>query len=267
MNEKEIGSLLPEIVNIARQAGERILAVYETDFDVQTKEDTSPLTAADLAAHETILAGLKKLTPGWPILSEEAAEIGFEIRSGWSRYWLVDPLDGTREFVNRNGEFTVNIALIDDHRPVLGVVHVPVSGRDYFACRESGAWRQDSGEDPVSIKASTTCRRPVRVVGSKSHRGSSLDAFLERLGDYELVPMGSSLKICLVADGSADIYPRLGPTSEWDTAAAQAVVEVAGGQMTNIDGEAIRYNQKADMLNPFFLVFGDSSVDWSRLLT
>ncbi len=166
MNEKEIGSLLPEIVNIARQAGERILAVYETDFDVQTKEDTSPLTAADLAAHETILAGLKKLTPGWPILSEEAAEIGFEIRSGWSRYWLVDPLDGTREFVNRNGEFTVNIALIDDHRPVLGVVHVPVSGRDYFACRESGAWRQDSGEEPVSIKASTTCRRPVRAVAA-----------------------------------------------------------------------------------------------------
>lgn len=267
MNEKEIGSLLPGIVKIARQAGERILAVYETDFDVQTKADTSPLTAADLAAHDTILAALKKLTPGWPILSEESAAIDFATRSGWSRYWLVDPLDGTKEFVNRNDEFTVNIALIDDHRPVLGVVHVPVSGRDYYACRESGAWRQDPGEEPVSIQASPSCGRPVRVVGSKSHRGSSLDAFLERLGDYELVPMGSSLKICLVADGSADIYPRLGPTSEWDTAAAQAVVEFAGGQMTDIDGEAIRYNQKADLLNPYFLVFGDSSVDWPRLLS
>ena len=266
MNEKEIGSLLPEIIKIARQAGERILAVYETDFEVQTKEDTSPLTAADLAAHDTILAGLKKLTPDWPILSEESSEIGFEIRSAWSRYWLVDPLDGTREFVNRNGEFTVNIALIDDHRPVLGVVHVPVSGRDYYASRESGAWRQNPGEGAVSIQASTTCQRPVRVVGSMSHRGSSLDAFLERLGDYKLVPMGSSLKICLVADGSADIYPRLGPTSEWDTAAAQAVVEIAGGQMTNIDGEAIQYNQKPDLLNPFFLVFGDNSVDWPQLL-
>ena len=267
MNEKEIGSLLPGIVKIARQAGERILAVYETDFEVQTKADTSPLTAADLAAHDTILAGLKKLTPGWPILSEESAAMDFATRSGWLRYWLVDPLDGTKEFVNRNDEFTVNIALIDDHRPVLGVVHVPVSGRDYYACRESGAWRQDPGEEPVSIQASPSCGRPIRVVGSKSHRGSSLDAFLERLGDYELVPMGSSLKICLVADGSADIYPRLGPTSEWDTAAAQAVVEFAGGQMTDIDGEAIRYNQKADLLNPNFLVFGYSSVDWPRLLS
>lgn len=267
MNENEIGSLLPEIVKIARQAGKQILAVYETDFEVRTKADTSPLTAADLAAHDTIVAGLKKLTPDWPILSEESAEIAFETRSGWSRYWLVDPLDGTREFVNRNGEFTVNIALIDDHRPVIGVVHVPVGGRDYYACRETGAWRQDAGEAPVSIHASTTCQHPVRVVGSKSHRGASLDAFLERVGDHKLVPMGSSLKICLVADGSADIYPRLGPTSEWDTAAAQAVVEIAGGQMTNIDGEAIRYNRKADLLNPFFLVFGDSSVDWPRLLT
>ena len=134
MNEKEIGSLLPGIVKIARQAGERILAVYETDFDVQTKADTSPLTAADLAAHDTILAGLKKLTPGWPILSEESAAMDFATRSGWSRYWLVDPLDGTKEFVNRNDEFTVNIAIIDDHRQVLGVVHVPVNGRVYDAC-------------------------------------------------------------------------------------------------------------------------------------
>ena len=267
MNEKEIGSLLPGIVKIARQAGKQILAVYETDFEVRTKADASPLTAADLAAHDTIVAGLKKLTPGWPVLSEESAEIAFETRSRWSRYWLVDPLDGTREFVKRNGEFTVNIALIDDHCPVLGVVHVPVSGRDYYASRQSGAWRQDSGEEPVSIQASPRCSRPVRVVGSKSHRGSSLDAFLERLGEYHLVPMGSSLKICLIADGSADIYPRLGPTSEWDTAAAQAVVEIAGGKMTNIDGEAIQYNRKADLLNPFFLVFGDSSVDWPRLLT
>ncbi len=267
MNEKEIGSLLPRIVKIASQAGERILAVYETDFEVQTKADTSPLTAADLAAHDSILAGLKKLTPDWPILSEESAEISFETRSGWSRYWLVDPLDGTREFVNRNGEFTVNIALIDEHRPVLGVVHVPVSKRDYYASWESGAWRQDLGEEPVSIQASPRCGRPVRVVGSKSHRGSSLDAFLERLGDYQFVAMGSSLKICLIADGSADIYPRLGPTSEWDTAAAQAVVEIAGGQMTTIDGEAMQYNQKADLLNPFFLVFGDSTVDWPQLLT
>ena len=266
MDDKEIGSLLPEIVDIARQAGEQILAVYATDFEVQTKADTSPLTAADLAAHDTIVAGLRELTPDWPILSEESAEIGFEIRSGWSHYWLVDPLDGTREFVERNGEFTVNIALIDNHRPVLGVVHVPVSGRDYYACKESGAWRKDPGEEPVSIQASSRCQRPVRIVGSKSHRGSSLNAFLEYLGEYEFIPMGSSLKICLVADGSADVYPRLGPTSEWDTAAAQAIVEIAGGQMTDIAGKAIRYNRKADLLNPFFLVFGDSTVDWPRLL-
>ena len=208
MSAKEIASLLPEVVKIAREAGKQILAVYETDFEVQTKEDTSPLTAADLAAHETILAGLKKLTPDWPILSEESAEIGFDISSGWSRYSLVDPLDGTKEFVNCNGEFTVNIALIDDHRPALGVVHVPVSGRDYYASCDSGAWRLDPGAEPVSIHVNPECQRPVRVVGSKSHRGNSLDAFLDNVGDHTLIPMGSSLKICLVADGSADIYPR-----------------------------------------------------------
>lgn len=262
----EYQSLLPAVTDLARRASEEILTVYGSDFDVDTKSDNSPLTAADLASHETIINGLMALTSEWPILSEESRAIDFATRAGWTRYWLVDPLDGTREFVNRNGEFTVNIALIDHHEPVLGVVHVPVTGRDYYGSKNEGAWRRDPGEDAVQIRVSGDCHQPVRVVGSKSHRGSSLDGFLERLGDHEMVPMGSSLKICLVADGSADIYPRLGPTSEWDTAAAQAVLECAGGRMTDTGGELLRYNARDELLNPYFLAFGDDSIDWKALV-
>lgn len=259
-------ALLQPVTSIARIAGEKILEVYNGDFDVEIKDDDSPLTAADLASHHTIVDGLSELTPDWPILSEESRAIDFATRSGWSRYWLVDPLDGTREFVKRNGEFTVNIALIDEHKPVLGVVHVPVTGRDYFACDGAGAWRQDPNEDAEAIAVTEVCPRPVRVVGSKSHRGTSLDKFLSGLGEHEMIPMGSSLKICLVADGSADIYPRIGLTSEWDTAAAQAVLECAGGRMTDTDGAVLRYNTKDELLNPFFLAYGDQNVDWKALL-
>jgi 3'(2'), 5'-bisphosphate nucleotidase len=266
MKKNELEGLLPAVVEIARLAGKQILTVYETDFDVRMKDDESPLTAADLAAHETILTKLAELTPDIPVLSEESREISYQVRAGWSRYWLVDPLDGTREFVNRSGEFTVNIALIEGHRPILGAVHVPVSGRDYYAAVGAGAWRQDAEAAPVEINVSQRCHRPVRVVGSKSHRGASLDAFLARLEEYELVAIGSSLKICLVAEGSADIYPRLGPTSEWDTAAAQTVVECAGGKLTDIGGEPLLYNCKDDLLNPFFLAFGDQSTDWPALV-
>ncbi|MGH8223018.1 MAG: 3'(2'),5'-bisphosphate nucleotidase CysQ, partial [Woeseiaceae bacterium] len=198
--------------------------------------------------------------------SEEAGLPDFSLRRAWRRYWLIDPLDGTKEFVSRNGEFTVNIALIEDGRPVLGVVHVPVTGRTYVGCAGRGAELRIPGEPPRRIAVAAASARPVRVVGSRSHRGTSLDGFLERLDDYEMHSMGSSLKFCLVAEGRADVYPRLGPTSEWDTAAAQAVVEQAGGQVLALDGKPLTYNAKADILNPCFVVAGPRDYDWLGLL-
>jgi len=262
----ELKSLVEPIVALAEDAGRAILEVYSTDFDVQEKDDASPLTQADLASHRWIDAGLRSLTPDIPVISEESGLPDFDERRTWQRYWIVDPLDGTKEFVSRNGEFTVNIALIERGRPVLGVVHVPVLGRTYVGCEGLGAERRDGQGDPVSIAVATASQAPVRVVGSRSHRGASLDAFLARLGDHTMIPMGSSLKFCVVAEGGADLYPRLGPTSEWDTAAAQAVVEQAGGAVLTLDGKPMKYNQKADILNPHFLVIGAADRDWLSLL-
>lgn len=259
-------SLVEPIVALAEDAGRAILEVYSTDFDVQSKDDASPLTQADLASHRWIDAGLKSLTPDVPIISEESGLADFEERSGWGLYWIVDPLDGTREFVNRNDEFTVNIALIQDGVAILGVVHVPVYGRTYVGCRGLGAQRRDGDSDPVSIHVAARSGTHARIVGSRSHRGKSLDAYLAAVGEYDLVPMGSSLKFCVIAEGDADLYPRLGPTSEWDTAAAQAVVEQAGGSVVTLDGKPMKYNTKADILNPHFMVIGTADRDWLALL-
>ena len=259
-------SLVEPIVALAEDAGRAILEVYSTDFDVQAKDDASPLTQADLASHRWIDAGLRALTPDIPIISEESGLPDFEERRAWRRYWIVDPLDGTKEFVNRNDEFTVNIALIEDGKPVLGVVHVPVLDKTYVGCEGLGAQRREGDADPVPIEIAATSGQPVRIVGSRSHRGKSLDAFLERVGEYDMIPMGSSLKFCVVAEGGADLYPRLGPTSEWDTAAAQAVVEQAGGAVVTLDGKPMKYNQKEDILNPHFCVIGATDRDWLSLL-
>jgi 3'(2'), 5'-bisphosphate nucleotidase len=258
MTLPDIGTILA----IARQAGDAILTVYGSDFAVQTKEDRSPLTEADLAAHRIILDALARLTPDIPVLSEESAATDWSVRRAWRAYWLVDPLDGTREFVKRNGEFTVNIALIQDGVAVLGVVHAPVLGVSYFGGAGLGAFRQQGAETPRPIQVATPAEHPLRVVGSRSHAGDSLTAVLDRIGAHRLVGMGSSLKLCLVADGSADFYPRLGPTSEWDTAAAQAVVEGAGGQVWDTQGHRLVYNSKESLLNPFFLVLGDATIPW-----
>jgi 3'(2'), 5'-bisphosphate nucleotidase len=260
-----LATLVEPVVAIAAEAGDEILKVYATNFDVQAKRDESPLTQADLASHQHIVACLTTLTPDIPIISEEEGLPAFSERSRWRRYWLIDPLDGTKEFVNRNGEFTVNIALIDDHRPVLGVVHVPVMRQTYVGCEGAGAHLRDQG-GLRPIRAATATSRPVRVVGSRSHRGASLDSFLANLGDTDMVPMGSSLKFCVVAEGGADIYPRLGPTSEWDTAAAQAVVEQAGGQVLELDGKPLSYNKKEQILNPHFMVIGPTDRDWLALI-
>ena len=255
-----------QLLDIAREAGRAILAVYHQDFSVEHKADESPLTAADLASHRVIVQRLGEIDPSIPVLSEEGADIPFEQRRAWPRYWLIDPLDGTREFVKRNGEFTVNIALIDEGRAVAGVVHVPVSGISYVGQLNEGAWKIDADDKSQPIQVNKKRPRTLRVAGSRSHAGDSLKRFLDRVGDHEIVSMGSSLKLCLVAEGAADIYPRLGPTSEWDTAAAQAVVEAAGGSVTDTQLQPLRYNTKESLLNPHFLVFGDQSEDWGRYL-
>jgi 3'(2'), 5'-bisphosphate nucleotidase len=257
--------LIEPVVALATEAGQTILEVYSTDFDVQEKSDESPLTQADLASHHCIVAGLERLTPDIPVISEEEGLPSFKERGQWQRYWLIDPLDGTREFVNRNGEFTVNIALIDSHRPVFGVVYVPVQDKTYLGCEGHGAELREAG-NVVPIQVSEASNTPVRIVGSRSHRGSSLDIFLERLGETDMLPMGSSLKFCVIAEGRADVYPRLGPTSEWDTAAAQAVVEQAGGKVLELDGKPLSYNAKEDILNPWFVVIGPGDHDWLALL-
>ncbi|HEY5757739.1 MAG TPA: 3'(2'),5'-bisphosphate nucleotidase CysQ [Steroidobacter sp.] len=259
--------LLAQVVKLTQQAGDAILSVYSEQFEVTHKTDQSPLTVADLRSHEIISKGLLALTPDLPVLSEEASDISFEQRQQWSRYWLVDPLDGTKEFVSRNGEFTVNIALIDDHVPVLGVVHVPVTSTTYTGAAGVGAFKQVDGKTPEPLQVRSPADSPLRIVGSRSHRGDTLDQYLPKLAPYELVAVGSSLKFCFVAEGSADFYPRFGPTSEWDTAAAQAVVEAAGGQVVKTNGERLRYNTKADLLNPHFLVYGDRKRDWLQILS
>jgi len=259
--------LLAHVAAIARRAGREILEIYASgELAATTKADASPLTAADLRAQRLILESLRELTPDVPVLSEEAVHTQFAQRSQWRRYWLVDPLDGTREFLSRNGQFTVNIALIEGHAPALGVVHVPVTDMSYRGLPGVGAWRQRSSARCEEIQVAARASAPVRVVGSRSHRGDSLDAFLTRVGAHELIPVGSSLKFCMVAEGAADVYPRLGPTSEWDTAAAHAVLTGAGGTVSRLDGEPLRYNTREELLNPFFVAYGPRDRDWLALL-
>jgi 3'(2'), 5'-bisphosphate nucleotidase len=262
MTESDLGIFAEAIAEIAVEAGKAILEIYQQDFEVVQKSDDSPLTQADLASHRIICDALAHLTPDIPILSEESLEIDYDTRADWSQYWLVDPLDGTKEFINRNGEFTVNIALIRFHSPILGVVHVPVSGVTYTGLVGKWASRHASDGSTEHISVRLPCADPMVVVGSRSHANPRLMEFLGQMGSYELVSMGSSLKFCLLAEGSADFYPRLGPTSEWDTAAAHAVVLAAGGKIITLDGKPLRYNTKKSLLNPEFLVIADDSKDW-----
>jgi len=262
MTESDLGIFAEAIAELAVDAGKAILKIYEQEFEVVIKDDESPLTQADLASHRIICDGLAKLTPDIPVLSEESSDIDYETRANWFQYWLVDPLDGTKEFINRNGEFTVNIALIRFHKPILGVVHVPVTETTYTGLVGKWASRHKAGEEMEHISIRRPCADPVVVVGSRSHANPRLLEFLAKLGDYELISMGSSLKFCVLAEGKADFYPRLGPTSEWDTAAAHAVVLAAGGKIETLDGKPLRYNTKKSLLNPEFLVIADDSHDW-----
>ena len=259
--------LLAPLLDIARAAGQEIMRVYATEFTVEMKEDKSPVTDADYAAHKLIVADLKRITPDLPVLSEESADIPFAERRRWDSYWLVDPLDGTKEFISKNGDFTVNIALIQNGTPIVGVVHVPVTGMSYYGSVGVGAFKRDQDGQASAIKVRKLIEgKPVKVVASRSHRGELLDGYLAKLGLHETVSRGSSLKFCLVAEGSADVYPRLGPTSEWDTGAGHAVVLAAGGQVIGMDGAPLIYNAKESLLNSHFIAYADSSRDWRAYL-
>lgn len=263
-------ALLEPLDALSREAARAILDIYgRGDFDVTRKDDDSPLTAADIASHKLLCAGLERLEPRLPILSEENAErIGTQERMGWQRYWLVDPLDGTKEFLKRNGEFTINIALVEVGVPVLGIVHVPVSGMSYIGLAGYGARSRDrEGGTQVLKAAGPVSSRPVRIVGSRSHAGGELENFAGRLGEHEFHAVGSALKFCLVASGEADVYPRLKPTCEWDTAAGQAVLEAAGGEVVELDGTPLRYNQRESLVNPYFLASGDPARDYAAVLS
>jgi 3'(2'), 5'-bisphosphate nucleotidase len=264
-------SVLEGIVALVERAGEAILRIYESAFVVSTKDDDSPLTQADLAAHRVLVEGLAALTPDIPIVSEESAPPPFDVRRNWLRHWLVDPLDGTKEFVSRNGEFTVNVALIEMGRPILGVVGVPAQGRVFVGSVPDARaeCRSARGIDVLRTRPLDR-RRGVVVVASRSHGGERLETFIEalrgRFPDVARTSMGSSLKLCVLAEGGADLYPRLGPTSEWDIAAAQAVLEAAGGAVWTFDRRALRYNRKESFLNPDFVAVADPVADWWQLL-
>lgn len=250
------------LLEIAKKAGAAIMEIYRRDFAVVEKDDTSPLTEADIAAHKIIVSELAKFSP-LPVLSEESSEITWSQRKQWSSYWLVDPLDGTKEFIKKNGEFTVNIALIENHHPVRGVVYAPALDKAYVGHVGEGAWVSQSGVISQIQAQKHVAGETWRVVGSRSHQSPDIQRFLTQLdGPFELIAMGSSLKLCLVAEGKADLYPRLGPTSEWDTAAAHAVASASGATVSELVPNAtgfecdkpLRYNTKESLLNPFFLV-------------
>ena len=272
--------LLGPMVAAAQGAGKAILAVYrDTDHGVTRKDDDSPLTRADLAAHNLIRRQLLAAA-ALPLVSEEARLAPWEERRQWRRYWLVDPLDGTREFISRNGEFTVNIALVDDGVAVLGVIFAPVLGRLYIGQRlgdDRARWRAsrlEAGGEPLVIRtrpvAACCPASPFTLVASRRHGRGLATALSGRLasafGAVRHETLGSSLKMCLIAEGAADLHPRFGPTGEWDTAAAQAIVEAAGGQLCDLDGTPRRYNGRADAINPSFYAVGDGGVDWPGLL-
>lgn len=254
------------VIAIARQAGAAIMEIYGSGFEVTHKDDASPLTAADLAAHRIIVDGLERLTPELPVLSEESATVPWETRRLWPSYWLVDPLDGTREFIKRNGEFSVNIALIVQGTPAMGVVQAPVGGLVWHAVRGEQAYRRDGQRDePLRARAPATA--PLRVAASRSHRDPCTQEVLGRMGEIEEVALGSSLKFCRIAEGGLDVYPRFGPTSEWDTAAGQCVLHAAGGALLAADtGKPFRYNRRETLLNGDFIALGDTELPWQQWL-
>jgi 3'(2'), 5'-bisphosphate nucleotidase len=247
-------SILPDVIKVADAASEKVLHIYESNFKVEYKEDQSPITAADIASHEVIVHGLRSISRDIPILSEEGKSIPWEERRHWHRFWLIDPIDGTKDFTQRTGEFTVNIALIENGEPVMGVVTAPALKEAYWGVVGEGAYKRDRTGKVHRIRVAEP-KDAKRVVASKNHLNEETRQFIDTLGEHELVQAGSSLKFCRIAEGHADIYPRLGPTCEWDTAAAHAVLLAAGGRIETLEGEPLKYG-KEDVLNPFFVAAG-----------
>ena len=262
--------LLEGVIKLAHAAGDAILPFWRADVAVTAKADDSPVTAADVAAHHVLLDGLTALDPSIPVLSEEDANIAQRIRAGWTRWWLVDPLDGTKEFIAGSEEFTVNVALIEHGRVVFGVVSMPTSGRCYYGGAGLGAWRADGDVIvPISVRHSPPAGEALTVVASRRHSSPAQERLLaglsEQLGELTLVSVGSSLKFCLLAEGTADCYPRLAPTSQWDTAAAQGVLEGAGGVVLQLDGEPFSYPARESLLNESFLAL-PAQAPWRKAL-
>ena len=254
--------LLLDVCNVSIEAGKEILNFYNNDIEVTHKEDLSPLTKADLASNKIILESLTKLNSNIPILSEESL-VDWSIRKNWKKYWLVDPLDGTKEFIKKNGEFTVNIALIEGNNPILGVVYVPAKSLLYLAEKNKGSFKTNTKdklenfEGIQKILVSSQTNR-ARVIGSRSHSNATFDNWVkEKFPNAEIVQAGSSLKFCLIAEGEADIYPRFGPTSEWDIAAGHMIVNEAGGKIRTFQNDSIKYNTKENIINPEFYAIGN----------
>lgn len=264
--------LLAPVIEMARRAGEVILPYWRADVAVVTKTDASPVTAADLAAHHLLVAGLQALAPDIHVLSEEDADIPLSERATWERWWLVDPLDGTKEFISGSEEFTVNIALIEKGRVVFGVVSMPTNNRCYFGGAGLGAWRSDDENHlaPITVRDAPAAGEAFTVVASRRHTSPEQERLLaglsESLGELQLTNIGSSLKFCLLAEGAADCYPRLAPTSQWDTAAAQGVLEGAGGEVLDLSGETFSYPPRESLLNPFFLALPAKAAWRGKLL-
>lgn len=253
--------LVNELKEIVKKSGEKIMDVYEDEkLLVESKSDKSPLTLADRLSNEVIVEGLESLIPRYPIISEENKQVDYEIRSEYERFWLVDPLDGTKEFIKRNGEFTVNIALIEDGMPILGIVYIPVTGETYWALKEQGAFYDDGKElKKLQSRSFTMKDSQLKIVCSRSHINEDTKKFIDQLDNPTSVSRGSSLKFLIIARGEADLYPRLGPTMEWDTAAAQIILEESGGKVLRHDsGEPLDYN-KESLLNPYFIASGNIS--------
>ena len=254
---------LLEIVNISVDAGEVILNYYNENVDVIYKDDESPLTKADLASHKIITDSIKKITPDIPILSEEEF-IDWKIRKKWKKYWLIDPLDGTKEFIKKNDEFTVNIALIENNRPILGVIYTPALNELFYSIKNFGSYKiltkkkLNTLKEAKRISINKKKSNKIKVVGSRSHSNPILDKWVNKnFNEFDILQKGSSLKFCLIAEGSADIYPRFGPTSEWDIAAGHIILEEAGGKLKSIDNKEILYNEKENILNPDFFAYGN----------
>lgn len=264
--QPDLPALLEPVRRIAVAAGQKTLEFYGRELPIEVKADNSPLTLADKASHRLILGELEQLTPEVPAVSEESAEgeaISLE-SDNW--LWLVDPLDGTKEFIKQTGQFTVNIGLVHKGYPVLGVIHVPVTGQSYLGIKseaQTGSWTQALDGQPQSIRTRRADLQQLTVVASRDHAGPVVEAFLKRLSGADVTSMGSSLKFCLVAEGKADFYPRVVPTFQWDTAAAQAILEAAGGQLTEMDGQRLEY-RKDRLRNPSVMAFGDSGIDWPK---